>query len=57
LPVWDPQAVAPRTAAGAQELLARDADRVCRHFERFVVETDVEPLAADLWRRFLYARL
>jgi len=48
LPVWDPQAVDPRTDASAQELLARDVDRVCRHFERFVVETDVEPLAADL---------
>ena len=42
-----PQAVDPRTNGQRASLLARDLDRVCRHFERFGVHTD----AAGLRRR------
>ena len=52
-----PQAVDPRTNASAEALLARDVDRVCRYFARFGVEANAAPLAAELWSRFLHARL
>jgi RIO kinase 1 len=51
-----PQAVDPRSNGNARELLARDLDRVCRHFERFGVHTDAAGLSADLWQRFLRAQ-
>ncbi len=52
-----PQAIDPRTNANARDLLARDVDRLCRHFERFGVRTDPMRVSADLWRRFLFAEL
>ena len=52
-----PQAIDPRTNGHARELLARDLDRVCRHFERFGVHTDAAGLAADLWQRYQRAQL
>jgi RIO kinase 1 len=52
-----PQAVDPRTNCHAENLLARDVDRVCGHFERFGVRTDAAGLSADLWQRYQRAQL
>jgi RIO kinase 1 len=47
------QAVDPRYSPEAGDLLARDVERVCRHFARYGVEADAAALAADLWERYL----
>lgn len=52
-----PQAVDARTNRNARDLLDRDLDNVCRHFARYGVTDDARRLAADLWNRFLFARL
>lgn len=52
-----PQAVDSRTNANARELLFRDVDRVCRHFERFGATANAEKISSDLWQRFLRAEL
>jgi len=52
-----PQAVDARTNQHARALLGRDVENLCRHFERHGVRTNAQAVAADLWRRFLFAKL
>jgi RIO kinase 1 len=47
------QAVDPRHGGDVFPLLARDVERVCRHFARFGVQTDPVAIATDLWTRYL----
>jgi len=47
------QALDPRHGGDVYPLLARDVERVCRHFARFGVQTDPAAIAADLWTRYL----
>ena len=52
-----PQAVDPRVNRHAEALLVRDIERVCQYFSRYGVAADAHALAADLWSRYLHARL
>ena len=52
-----PQAVDARSNSNARALLERDVENLCRHFDRLGVRTNAAAVAADLWRRFLYARI
>jgi RIO kinase 1 len=52
-----PQAVDPRSNPNASELLARDVDNVCRHFERYGVRSDPDRISRGLWTGFLFADL
>jgi RIO kinase 1 len=52
-----PQSVDPRENRMAYELLRRDVENVCRHFERFGVRSDPHRLASRLWSQFLRAEL
>lgn len=52
-----PQAVDPRENRVAYELLCRDVENVCRHFERFGVRADSYRIASGLWSRYLRAEL
>lgn len=47
------QAVDPRHGGDVYPLLARDVERVCRHFARYGVEADAAAIASDLWARYL----
>lgn len=47
------QAVDPRHGGDVYPLLARDVERVCRHFARYGVEADAAAIASDLWGRYL----
>jgi RIO kinase 1 len=47
------QAVDPRYNAGVYDLLARDVERVCRHFKRYGLHADAGALSSDLWQRYL----
>ncbi len=51
------QAVDPRYSADVYPLLARDIERVCRHFKRYGVEADAQALTSDLWSRYLHDEL
>lgn len=46
------QAVDPRQDSAVYALLARDIERVCRHFARYGVSSDPAALADDLWTRY-----
>jgi RIO kinase 1 len=52
-----PQAVDARTNPAAPDLLRRDVENVCRHFQRFGIDKDAVGIAAGLWRRFVLAEL
>jgi RIO kinase 1 len=52
-----PQAVDPRSNPHASELLSRDVENVCRHFERYGVHSDPSAIARGLWTSFLFADL
>jgi RIO kinase 1 len=52
-----PQAVDPRSNPHASELLSRDVENVCRHFERYGVHSDSTAIARGLWTSFLFADL
>jgi RIO kinase 1 len=52
-----PQAVDARTNPSAEALLARDIENVCAHLARHGAEADAPGVAADLWRRYMHARL
>src|SRR5204863_3790160 len=52
-----PQAVDPRSNPHASELLSRDVENVCRHFERYGVRSDAKAIARGLWTSFLFADL
>jgi RIO kinase 1 len=52
-----PQAVDPRSNPHAPELLARDVENVCRHFERYGVHSDAKATARGLWTGFMFADL
>lgn len=53
-----PQAVDPRFNKQARALLERDVRNVCAYFQRLGVEAArPEPITADLWRRFMRAKL
>jgi serine/threonine-protein kinase RIO1 len=52
-----PQAVDPRSNPHASELLSRDVENVCRHFERYGVRSDPKAIARGLWTGFLFADL
>ena len=52
-----PQSVDPRANRNARELLHRDVENVCRHFEKFGVRSDPFRIAGRLWSRFLHAEL
>jgi RIO kinase 1 len=52
-----PQAVDARSNPNASELLARDVENVCRHFERYGVRSDPKTIARGLWTSFLFADL
>jgi RIO kinase 1 len=52
-----PQAIDPRTNANACDLLSRDVRNLCRHFARLDVAADADRLSADLWQKFMRARL
>ncbi len=52
-----PQAVDPRSNVNASELLARDVENLCRHFERYGVRSDAGAIARGLWMGFLFADL
>jgi RIO kinase 1 len=53
-----PQAVDPRFNRQARTLLERDVRNICNYFQRFGVEAArPEPITADLWRRFMRAKL
>lgn len=52
-----PQAVDPRSNPNASELLARDVENVCRHFERYGVRSDPDRISRGLWTGFLFADL
>jgi RIO kinase 1 len=47
------QAVDARSPGDVYSLLARDIERVCRHFARYGVEADAGGLAAEMWTRYL----
>ncbi len=51
------QAVDPRYNPGVYPLLARDVERVCRHFRRYGIEAEAASLALDLWTRYLAGEL
>jgi RIO kinase 1 len=48
-----PQAVGAYQNPHAEELLARDVERLCQYFARFGVSTNAAGLARDLWKRYL----
>jgi RIO kinase 1 len=52
-----PQAVDPRSNPNAPELLARDVENICRHFERYGVRSNAGAIARGLWTGFLFADL
>jgi RIO kinase 1 len=52
-----PQAVDPRFAPSARQLLERDLRNLAQHFRRYGVEFDAGHTAADLWARFQYGDL
>jgi RIO kinase 1 len=52
-----PQAVDARTNRNARDLLSRDVEGVCRPFARWGVDVDPARRSADLWRRYVSARL
>src|SRR5260370_7244219 len=47
------QALDPRYNPEVYPLLARDVERVCRHFARYGVAEDAHAIASDLWARYL----
>lgn len=63
--VWDgriwvidfPQAVDPKKNRHASSFLARDVERICRHFERLGVARDPAAIAGDLWTAWTFADL
>ena len=52
-----PQAVDPRSNPYASDLLARDVENLCRHFERYGVHSDAKATARGLWTGFMFADL
>ena len=52
-----PQAVDPRSARDATELLERDLANVARHFERMGLRVDASSVAHGLWMGFMFADL
>jgi RIO kinase 1 len=52
-----PQAVDPRSNPHASDLLVRDIENVCRHFNRYGLHTDPKGIARGLWTSFLFADL
>ncbi|HEV8420597.1 MAG TPA: RIO1 family regulatory kinase/ATPase [Actinomycetota bacterium] len=52
-----PQAVDPRSNPNASDLLARDVENVCRHFERYGLRRDPHAITRGLWTGFLFADL
>jgi RIO kinase 1 len=63
--VWDgrvnvidlPQAVDPRKNRFAEELLERDVQRICEHFEKLGVSESSKRITADLWTSWTFADL
>jgi RIO kinase 1 len=47
------QAVDPHFNDSLFSLLARDVERVCRHFARYGVRANAQALASELWSRYL----
>ncbi len=47
------QTVDPRYNLRVYDLLARDVERVCRHFKRYGIQADAASLAGELWERYL----
>lgn len=52
-----PQAVDACNNPNAQQLLHRDVENVCHHFERYDIHARPRQIAASLWRRFQRAEL
>jgi RIO kinase 1 len=52
-----PQAVDARSNPHGSELLSRDIENVCRHFERYGIRSDAKAIARGLWTSFLFADL
>jgi RIO kinase 1 len=52
-----PQAVDVCNNPNAQQLLHRDVDNVCHHFQRYDIQARPSQIAASLWRRFQRAEL
>jgi RIO kinase 1 len=52
-----PQAVDLRFNPNALDLLNRDLDNICRHFQRFGVQADASRFARNLWDRYLRSEL
>jgi len=52
-----PQAVDPRFNRNAFQLLRRDLQNVCRHFERYGIRSDADRMAQSMWRRYQRAEL
>ena len=52
-----PQAVDARFNPNALDLLDRDVENICRHFERFGVRGDAWRISRGLWARYLRSEL
>ena len=52
-----PQAIDARSNGNARELLRRDLNGICRHFERFGAKANADRISEGLWRRFMRAEL
>lgn len=52
-----PQAVDPRSARNATDLLERDLANVAKHFERMGLRVDAGSVAHGLWMGFMFADL
>lgn len=52
-----PQAVDPRENHKSFDLLCRDVENVCRHFDKYGVRSDSYRIASRLWSRYLRAEL
>jgi RIO kinase 1 len=52
-----PQAVDPRQNPNAFELLRRDVENVCSHWEKYGVRESAFDIAHDLWQRWQYGHV
>jgi len=47
-----PQAVSPYRNPEAEDILRRDIERLCEHFERYGIRTNIRQLAKNLWQKY-----
>ena len=52
-----PQAVDPRQNPNAFDLLRRDIENVCNHWEKYGVRENAFDIAHDLWQRWQHGHL